>query len=385
MKRRAFLKKSAGAAVGTFVWPRRLNAIEVKGNLIVGELEKLIPRLMEESVVPGVSMAIVRDGKLLWRRGFGVKDSFTREPVDDDTVFEAASVSKTVFAYAALKLCESGVIGLDTPLAKYAPKPILPDDPRWERITPRHVLSHASGFQNWRSSEEDLKLHFAPGEKFSYSGEGYFYLQSIITHVKGKVDTTHCAKYERDFEVCATDFDDYMKRNLLAPFGMTSSGYIWNEAMEKQTAHPHDTAGKASAKKKPRGPDVARYGSAGGLHTTAADYAKFLIEVLDQKQEDGFRLSKKTVAEMVRPQIKLPDAEKIDGADSWALGWAVQERKAGNVILHSGGNTGFSCLTMASPRRKSGFVIFTNSDNGGKVFYSRAFGTVVNRLLDGPS
>jgi CubicO group peptidase (beta-lactamase class C family) len=386
MHRRTFLK-SSGAALGYSLLPisasaRSSESSHVKGPAIVAELEKVMPKLMEESVVPGVSVALVKDGTLLWRRVFGVKDSATKEPVDHDTVFEAASISKTVFAYAALKLCESGVIGLDTPLAKYLTDPIVANDPRWERITPRHALSHTSGFQNWRG-EEELKIHFPPGERFSYSGEGYFYLQSVITRLKGRVDSSDCAKYERDLEVCATDFEDYMKGNLLAPFGMTSSGYIWRESFENNTARPHDTAGKSSPKKRSRAPDVARYGSSGALHTTATDYAKFLIEVLEPKPSDAFRLSRKVRDEMIRPQIKLPEGEKIDGADSWALGWAVQERPRGHVILHSGGNTGFSCLTMASPQRKSGFIIMTNSDNGGKVFNSQPFGAVVNRLLDG--
>jgi CubicO group peptidase (beta-lactamase class C family) len=261
-------------------------------------------------------------------------------------------------------------------------EPIVANDPRWEKITARHVLSHASGFQNWRG-EEELKIHFLPGQRFSYSGEGYFYLQSVLTRLKGKVDASDCGKYERNLEVCASDFDDYMKRNLFGPFRMTSSGYIWRESFEKNTAHPHDSAGKPSSKKKSRAPDVARYGAAGGLHTTATDYAKFLIEVLEPKPGDAFRLGRKMRDEMIHPQIELREGEKIDGADAWAPGWAVQERRRGNVILHSGGNTGFSCLTMASPQRKSAFIILTNSDNGGKVFYSQPFGAVVNQLLDG--
>jgi CubicO group peptidase (beta-lactamase class C family) len=393
MHRRKFLAASTQAAVAYGLLPVAPRAQENQTSTalksgessagLVANLEKLLPNLMEKSIVPGLSIALVQDRKLLWRKAFGVKDSATKEPVDQETVFEAASVSKTVFAYLAVNLCEKSVLGLDRPLAKDAPKPFLDGDPRLELITPRHVLSHTSGFQNWRSKEEDLKIHFAPGQKFLYSGEGYHYLQSVITRLKGHVDSKDCAKYERGFEVCATDIDPYLKRNLLTPFGMDSSGFVWNEAFERHAAHPHDSQGKSFVKKKPGATDAARYGSAGGLHTTAADYAKFLIEILAPKESDAFRLSKKSLQEMFRPQIKLGDGEKIDGADSWALGWAVQERKTGNVILHSGGNAGFSCLTMASVERRSGFIILTNSDNGGKVFYSRAFAELVNPLLDG--
>jgi CubicO group peptidase (beta-lactamase class C family) len=349
---------------------------------LVTRVEELVPRLMREAVVPGVSMAIVREGKMIWSRGFGVKDSVSLEPVDNDTVFEAASVSKTVFAYAVMKLCEQGIIGLDTPLVKYAPRRFL-DDPRLDLVTARHVLSHTAGFPDWRSREKPLAIQFAPGSRFSYSGEGYFYLQLIVSHLVGRALPQPCGKYECDFEVCATDIDETMKRRVLEPFGMSASGYVWNEFFARHTARPHDVAGKPLAKSKPNAADAARYASAGGLHTTAADYAKFLLAVIHPKPADAFRLGRATWQEMLRPQVKLPKGEEIDGAGAWALGWAIQERPTGNVIVHSGGQTGFRSLTMASVDRKSGFVILTNSDNGGKICYDEKLGTLLTPLLAG--
>src|SRR4030095_7386485 len=161
MHRRKFLAASTQAAVAYGLLPVAPGAQENQTSTAlksgessagrVANLEKLLPKLMEKSIVPGLSIALVQNGKLLWRKAFGVKDSATKEPVDQETVFEAASVSKTVFAYLAVNLCEKGVLGLDRPLAKDAPKPFLDGDPRLELITPRHVLSHTSGFQNWRS------------------------------------------------------------------------------------------------------------------------------------------------------------------------------------------------------------------------------------------
>jgi hypothetical protein len=86
---------------------------------------------------------------------------------------------------------------------------------------------------------------------------------------------------------------------------------------------------------------------------------------------------------MLRPQVKLDPAAKIDGADSWALGWAVQERPTGDVILHSGGQSGFRSLTMASVQRRSGFVILTNSDGGGRVCFDARLGELLTPLLAG--
>ena len=188
---------------------------------------------MQEAKVPGLSIAIIKGAKLGWRRGFGVKDNASKEPVDNDTMFEAASMSKPVFAYVVMKLCEKGVMNLDTPLTRYTSERFLEGDPRLDLITARHVLSHTSGFQNWRSEKEPLKIHFTPGEKFLYSGEGYSYLQSVVTQLTGHVNLKDCARYEAGLEVCATDIEAYMKANLFAPFQMASSGYVWNDTVRK--------------------------------------------------------------------------------------------------------------------------------------------------------
>lgn len=348
---------------------------------IIDELTRLLPELMRESVVPGLSIALVSNGQPVWQRGFGLKNQENKQPVEPDTVFEAASVSKTVFAYFVLKLCEDHVIGLDTPLSKFVPMSFLGNDPQLDLITPRHVLSHTTGFPNIRSSERPLKAYFKPGSQFDYSGEGYWCLQSVIARVHGKEDTSVCAQYEADLKVCATDFDAALSNRVLTPFGMKSSGYLWRNDFAAQAASPHDVAGKPHMKKRPNATDIARYGAMGELHTSCVDYAKFLIEVLDPKPADHFRLTSRMHQEMLRPQVNLKEGEKIDGADSWALGWAVQKRKTGDVILHSGGQDGFRSLTMGSVTRKSGFVMFTNSDNGGKVIFHPRLAAVLNSLL----
>jgi CubicO group peptidase (beta-lactamase class C family) len=327
-----------------------------KWDALTADLEKRLPALLAQSTtVPGASMALIADGKLLWRGAFGVKDYASKVPVDHETIFEAGSVSKTVFAYAVLKLCEKGVLDLDTPLTKYTPDRFLTNDPRLDRITARHILCHTSGFQNWRSKEMPLKIQFSPGERWDYSGEGYAYLQSVMTHLTGHVDLKNCKAFDDGVKVCATDFDAYMKANLLMPFGMTSSGYVFREGM----ARPHDGKGNIIADRITTAVDAARYGAAGNLHTTATDYAKFLIEFIDPKPSDGFRLSAATLKEMTRPHAKVTDSQ------SWGLGWAIEHDKtAGDIINHGGDNPGFKALTAASIERKSAFVIMTNGDRG---------------------
>ena len=354
MQRRDFLLRSSQAALVTaFGLPVSYSAsIQDQTTELVKELERLIPKIMSERKVPGLSIALVQNGRLAWRKGYGVKDRLSQEPVNDETVFEAASVSKTVFAYAVMKLCEKGTMNLDVPLVKYSPKRFLDNDPRLDLITARHILSHTSGFQNWRTPEEPLKIYFQPGSDFLYSGEGFFYLQSIVTQLTGKVNPNACGTFEAGLKVCATDIGDYLERTVLQPHGMTSSGYLWNKTIGKNEALSHDLEGKFLTKPHQTATDLARYASAGGLLTSAQDYAKFIIGLFTPKENDPYRLNKNSISEMLRPQVKLREDQKIDGASSWALGWAVQERPGGNVIVHSGGQTD-SGLSRWRPLKKN--------------------------------
>jgi len=377
MKRREFLVESSRAALSLSLFPlAACSRPEPRGSasweMLIPELEKRIPPLLEESIVPGLAIAIINDAKLVWRRGFGVKDSGSKQPVDKNTAFEVGSVSKTVFAYAVMKLCEKGVLNLDTPLTKYTPERFLEGDPRLDLITARHVLSHTTGFQNWRSEQEPLKIHFTPGERHSYSGEGYSYLQSVVTHLTGHVNPKECVTYEAGLKVCATDIDEYMKANLLMPFGMVSSGYVWIDAYQDLMARPHDEKGKPF-NRRATATDAARYGAAGGLHSTSTDYARFLIEVIDPKPSDEFRLNRSSLDEMLRPQVKVSESS------SWGLGWGIQQN--GDVITHGGNNPGFQALIAASRKRKSGFVIMTNSNNGFKLFRKLVPSEAMQRFL----
>lgn len=383
MHRRNFLLRTGQAAIIASIGLKTdlLKASQNDNALLLADVEKLIPPLMTEFKVPGLSAAIIREGKLIWNKAFGVKSNASKEPVDIETNFEAASVSKTVFAYAVMKLCEKRTLALDEPLTRYLPKPFLEGDPRLDLITARLVLSHQTGFQNWRTPEDPLKINFTPGTDFMYSGEGYNYLQSVVTQLTGKVNPNECGSYEADLKVCATDIGEYMVNNVLIPHGMTSSGYVWNEKLGKNEAIPHSLEGKSLPIAHPNAIDMARYASAGGLKTTAKDFSKFIIGLFTPKENDPYLLNKKSLDEMFRPQVKLREDQKIDGANSWALGWAVQERKNGNVVLHSGGQSGFKSLMMVSIERKSGFVMLTNGDSGGYLLYNQELGNVLNRLF----
>ncbi len=268
MSRRTFILDGLRGAAGSAmlpVLPRLRASPRVARSIPRGpddfrQLESLIPELMGQSAVPGVSIAIIKDATVAWHRGFGVRDARSRAPVDQHTVFEAASVSKTVFADAALRLCDRGTLSLDRPLTAYTPERVLEGDPRLNLITARQILSHTSGFPNFRTRAEPLRIHFTPGARFEYSGEGYWYLQSVVTHLVGAVDSGTCGSYEAGLRVCATDIDAYLKRSVLVPLRMSTSSYVWNDSLERYAAQPHDVAGQPLPLTRPPATDAAGRG-----------------------------------------------------------------------------------------------------------------------------
>jgi CubicO group peptidase (beta-lactamase class C family) len=312
----------------------------------IARLERVVTELMKAGEVPGLSMALVRNGVVAWHHGFGVKNQKTREPVTDDTVFEAASLSKPVFAYAVLKLADAGKFDLDKPLNSYLPGDYdVGPDVRLGQITARRVLSHTTGFPNWRGRETKLKIYFTPGEKFSYSGEGFVYLAKVIEHVTGE------------------KFNDFMKRSVFDPLGMTSSSYVWQSSYDALKIYPHNSVGALGEQQKPK-----QANAAASLHTTAQDYGRFVAAILK-----GVGLKKETIKQMLTPQIKVDEggsnttarpADNLSPTISWGLGWGLQATAEGASFWHWGDNGNTKAYVVAFQRQRVGVVVFTNSANG---------------------
>jgi CubicO group peptidase (beta-lactamase class C family) len=386
--RRTFLATSARAIIGAsactqFGCRQATPSTDVAGKRaglqhLIADLEERIPRLLTAHAVPGCGFVLVRNGEVTWRHGFGLADVASKTPVDNETVFPAESMSKPVFAYAVLKLCETGVLDLDSPLTRYTPERWVSGDPRMDLITARHILSHTSGFQNWRSSAHPLSIDFAPGTRWQYSGEGYSYLQAVVTRLTGHIDSSNCSTFEGDLRVCATDVDASMKARLLVPFGMTSSGYLWDERWASRVARRHDAGGMPLETPHPTAATVARYASSGGLYATATDYARFLIQVIDPKPADTFRLTAASLQMMTRPVIPVADDPR---GSSWALGWQVFPTTAGNVIAHGGDGGGSHSFAVASMRHRSAYVLMTNGENGWKLTQQMVTPDEMHRLL----
>jgi len=232
-------------------------AAPARAQQAVGTLTRDIPTLMQQTDIPGLSIALVQNGRTGWIHSFGTVDPTTSQPVTDHTRFSAASLSKTIFAYAVLQLVDQGKLDLDTPLTHYWPERVTEpqDDARLDKITARIVLSHRTGFRNWRGDDGKLKIFFTPGERFSYSGEGYVYLQHTIEHIEGK------------------PLNEIVQQLVFSPLGMNDSTYISGPG-------PNITLGYNAGLQQRTPVESDKGNAASSLLTTPHDYALFLEAIL---------------------------------------------------------------------------------------------------------
>ena len=339
---------------------------------------KTLPKLMEVTAVPGLSMGVLQDGRLVWQRYEGIADAATHKPVTADSLFPAASLGKPVFAYAALRLVDDGKLDLDRPLKAYVPDH-APADARGDKVTPRQVLSHSTGFRNWRNSvDQPLTPDFDPGSRFQYSGEGFYYLQRVVEKITGGA------------------FEQFMQTRLFEPFGMRSSTYGWREDTDARlvtghnrgnpvrgqsrdfadrllqhaqsqgkplAAFTHDDVVAAMCTLKPSPPALPNFiipNSAGSMLTTVADYTTYLSHVL-APSGGGSEISTKSRDQM------FTATTRINSALSWGLGWGLESDQGRDYIWHWGDNGNYKNFVLAHLPSRSAVVVFTNGNNGMRI------------------
>ncbi len=341
-------------------------------------LLRTLPRLLELAEVPGLALGVVQAGKV-WTRGFGRATETPRTAVSGETVFEAVSLGKPLFAYAVLRLVDAGRIDLDRPLYDYLPIPDA-DNPLMRKVTPRHVLSHTTGLSNWREQPGPMLPATEPGAEFSYSGDAYFYLQRVVEQVTDR------------------PFARFMREHVLDPFDMDRSSYIWLPKFTAKKAVGRDAAGEeidvvgaigrraAELAEKwgkpmlewryedaaravplinPAWPVVPLYmvpSAAGSLLTTVRDYTQFLARVVALPPAPGLSLSAASRAAMVASEVRL---NRVLG---WGLGWGIQRDEHGEVLWHWGANNSFRNFVVAEPAAGRAVVAFTNGESGPKVY-----------------
>ncbi|MDP8916603.1 MAG: beta-lactamase family protein, partial [Pseudomonadota bacterium] len=302
---------------------------------------------MDQALVPGLAVAVIQNGRTASVRSFGVADTRDGRPVTAETVFEAASLGKPVLGYGVLKLAAAGRIDLDAPLVRYAPA--LAKDPTspLARITARHVLAHRSGLPN--QSGGAPSAGFEPGTRFSYSGEGFLQLQTVVEAITGE------------------PLERYMAREVFAPLGMTRTSFVWRDDYAALKAAGHDRTGAFAGRTRTR-----RARAHASLETTAGDYARFVTAVLNDEGLPAGSLARlvasaQPVEEGCVVCLDGP-ARPPSNSVSWSLGWGVASGPDGPWLWHWGDNGTAQSYVAASPESRRGVVMFANSANGQAIF-----------------
>ena len=342
----------------------RLDGTEIPTDRLTEGIEDLVRR----ADVHGLTVTVFNHGDAVYSRAFGHADRPTGRPLATDTELYGASLSKAVFGVLVMRLVEKGVIDLDTPLQDYLDEPLwrnegtewhedqsaLRDDPRYRKITARMALSHTTGMPNWRWFEPDqkLRIHFEPGERYQYSGEGMVFLQIALQNITGK------------------PLEELMREEVFGPYGMDVSSYTWQPRFEADYALGHRSDGSTYPRDKD---NAARAPST--LETTTDDYVRFMEAVL---RGDG--LSAASWEEMFRPQIRIrtrtqfgPGAsEETDANDdielSYGLGWGLLRTPYGWGAFKEGKGDGFQHYSIVFPESGIGVLLMGCSDNADSIF-----------------
>ena len=326
-------------------------------------IDAAMERLMASAAVPGLALALIEDGKVVYQRAYGAADRAGGRALRTDTVMYGASLTKAAFAYLVMQLVDDGLIDLDAALPRQLRKPLpeyagyadLAADPRWSAITPRMLLSHSSGLLNWRWINPDNKLDikFPPGARYVYSGEGIQLLQLVVEERSGR------------------PLAELMQERVFDRFGMKDTSMVWRADFEVRATLHYDAGGAPIAHAR-----RSRARAAGSMDTTLADFAAFFSGVL---RGDG--LSAASHAAMLSPQLAIvsprqfpshwPGATVANQAIglSAGLGWPLFNSPLGPAFFKEGSDDGTSNLAFGLVRQRSGVVMLSNSSNAPRMFY----------------
>lgn len=287
---------------------------------------------LKQNNIQTLGLGIIDGGKLKEIKVFGEIKKGVTAPYN--TIFNVASLTKPITTLVALRLVSLGEWELDEPLYKYWTDPDVAKDERNKKLTTRIILSHQTGFPNWRWINKDKKLNFEfePGTKFQYSGEGFEYLRKAIE-----------SKFKKSLQQLASEL-------IFEPLKMEDTDYIWNKNTDEtrfaigydKNVKPYETIKNKTAN------------AADDLHTTIQDYGSFLVNILN-----GANLSESVYPEMVKKQVQTGENKYF------GLGFVIYDLGEGEyAISHGGSDSGTNCLTVLLPKTKQGILIFTNSDVG---------------------
>ena len=337
---------------------------------------KPLAQRMTDLKTPGVSVAVINNGAVEWAKGYGVTETGTSTPVTTHTLFQAASISKSIAALGALRLVEQGKLVLDEDVnAKLTSWKVPENDfTTTEKVTLRRLLSHSAGLtvHGFRGYAADapvptlvqvldgakpansgaVRVDVVPGKIWRYSGGGYAVAQQLMMDVAGR------------------PFPDLMAELVLKPVGMDDSTFEQPlpEARRGAAAGGHTSDGKLLPGRYHTHPEMA----AAGLWTTPTDLAKFLLEIEKARRGASSVLSQARALEMTTAQ-----------KPGYGLGLSIDGFGKMASFGHGGSNEGFKCQMTVFFEGGRGAVIMTNSDQGG--FLAGEILRAVAREYDWPS
>ena len=337
------------------------------------ELEPQINEAISKGRLPGLALGVVKDGKLIYAKGFGVSKLGTTTPVTSRSLFHMASVTKTFVATAIMQLAEQGRIDLDASVTKYLPYFKL-DDERYRQIKIRQMLSHSSGIPDvtdyhWDKPEYDTgalerftrsfanqKLIFNPGEKFAYSNAAYEMLGDVIAKVSGE------------------SFEDYVQHHILTPLGMKDSTLLVREANPQLLTAPHvEEHGKLVVSK--IFPYNRAHSPSSTLYSSIEDMSRWAIANINHGELDGQRILKRETAEsMWRPVVDAFSMKE-------GMAWFIADLQGHRLVLHSGGDTGFESRLLLAPDDAVAVIGMTNSQLG--THYLQQFTNAALKIMLG--
>ncbi|RYH06767.1 serine hydrolase [Tropicimonas sp. IMCC6043] len=332
---------------------------------MIAAVEQAAPAALSRQGTPGIGVAIVFGGEPIWSGGFGVTNVVTGEPVTADTVFEIASVTKPITAWAMLKLAEEGRIDLDAPIETYLGGWTLPPSEfDHSKVTARTILAHGAGLSKGGDSGVDLgevppslleavdgatmeygpvRVSHPPGEAYHYSSKGFVLLEMAVETVTGEV------------------FSDYVTREILRPLGMNSTAFGWTPELEARAAWGHDWFGNP----------LPHYKHAtkaqGGLVATADDVARFLAaSMFDAEGGEPGRgvISPGSVKKTFEPFPFTDDASEV------GLGYNLHLGGQTLVARKSGDHRGYKAIVFLIPETGAGLVILANSDRAAPGIFA---------------
>lgn len=291
-----------------------------------------IKDLLLQEKVPALGLGIIDNGQLTHI------EVVSKENLPYNAIFKVASLTKPVTALVALALISEGKLGLDEPLNKYWIDPDLKNDLRVQKLTPRIILSHQTGFPNWRYLTESKKLQFEfePAAKFQYSGEGFEYLRKALE-----------VKFHKSLEELAQKY-------VFKPAKMQDTHFWWDKSLdEKRYVKNYDKDGNVFPIEK-----YYKANAAANLLTTVEDYGNFLVYLLN-----GGGLSQTVLTEMHKNQVQL------NANDYFGLGWEKLTNFSGDeyALMHTGKDPGVNTIAIMFPKSKNAWLIFLNSDNDAKI------------------